>query len=153
MTKDKALKLALAVLESLPGFRADIDDAIDVIKSALAQPDHIVDANKMAQPVQGPTSAVRTLQRLGYTDHGGELWKPPLGSIPAWAQPVQEPDELTIAYMSGLYDGKKKRPWVGLTDEEIQQSYEDAYKVVQGRRLEVAFARVVEAKLKGKNFD
>jgi hypothetical protein len=38
--------------------------------------------------------------------------------IEALAQPAQgpEPDELTIAYMSGLYDGKKKRPWVGLTD-------------------------------------
>jgi hypothetical protein len=32
--------------------------------------------------------------------------------------PAQEPDELTIAYMSGLYDGKKKRPWVGLTAQE-----------------------------------
>lgn len=31
----------------------------------------------------------------------------------------QEPDELTIAYMSGFFDGKKKREWVGLTDEEI----------------------------------
>lgn len=35
----------------------------------------------------------------------------------------QEPDELTIAYMSGFYDGKNKyaprREWVGLTDEEI----------------------------------
>jgi hypothetical protein len=30
----------------------------------------------------------------------------------------QEPDELNIAYMSGLYDGKKKRPWVGLTLEQ-----------------------------------
>ena len=37
----------------------------------------------------------------------------------ALAQPAQEPDELTIAYMSGLYDGKKKRPWVGLTDEDL----------------------------------
>jgi len=46
-----------------------------------------------------------------------------------------------------------QRPWVGLTDEEIQQIYEEAYKVAQGRRLEVAFARVVEAKLKEKNFD
>ena len=26
---------------------------------------------------------------------------------PPAAQPAQEPDELTIAYMSGLYDGKK----------------------------------------------
>lgn len=27
--------------------------------------------------------------------------------VKALAQPAQEPDELTIAYMSGLYDGKK----------------------------------------------
>jgi hypothetical protein len=39
--------------------------------------------------------------------------------IDVLAQPAQEPDELTIAYMSGLYDGKKKRPWVGLTDDEM----------------------------------
>jgi hypothetical protein len=33
---------------------------------------------------------------------------------------VLEPDELTIAYMSGLYDGKKaQRTWVGLTDEQM----------------------------------
>jgi len=34
----EALKLALNVLEDLPGFRADIDDAITAIKEALAQP-------------------------------------------------------------------------------------------------------------------
>ena len=28
------------------------------------------------------TSAERTLKNLGYTDHGGEYWKPPLGPIP-----------------------------------------------------------------------
>jgi hypothetical protein len=38
MTKDEALKLALEVLEDLPGFRADIDNAIAAIKEALAQP-------------------------------------------------------------------------------------------------------------------
>jgi hypothetical protein len=38
MTKDDALKLALEVLENLPGFRADIDNAITAIKEALAQP-------------------------------------------------------------------------------------------------------------------
>ena len=41
------------------------------------------------------------------------------------AQPAQEPepDELTLAivYMSGLLDGKKKRPWVGLNDEEREE--------------------------------
>lgn len=34
----EALKLALEVLEDLPGFRADIDNAIAAIKEALAQP-------------------------------------------------------------------------------------------------------------------
>ena len=35
----EALKLALKVLEDLPGFRADIDNAITAIKEALAQPE------------------------------------------------------------------------------------------------------------------
>ena len=34
----EALKLALEVLEDLPGFRADVDNAITAIKEALAQP-------------------------------------------------------------------------------------------------------------------
>jgi len=50
-----------------------------------------------------------------------------------------------------LYTTPQQRSWVGLTDEEIKETYEEAYKVAQGRRLEVAFARVIEAKLKEKN--
>ena len=38
MTQE-ALKLAQQVLKSLPGFRADIDNALDAIKEALAQPE------------------------------------------------------------------------------------------------------------------
>jgi hypothetical protein len=71
------------------------------------------------------------------------------------AAPVQEPDhgdELTIAYMSGLHDGKKKREWVSLTADErydIRASF-------RGRFLETSeFAEQVqlatEAKLKEKN--
>jgi hypothetical protein len=61
----------------------------------------------------------------------------------------QEPDDLTIAYMSGLHDGKKKRTWVGLTDEEINS--------VRYKRdwtapwTDTTFARAIEAKLKEKN--
>jgi len=37
-------------------------------------------------------------------------------------KPDQEPDDLTIAYMSGFHDGKNKdapqREWVGLTEED-----------------------------------
>ena len=46
---------------------------------------------------------------------------------------------------------REQREWVELTDEEIQQCYKAAYKVVQGRRLEVTFARAISVKLKEKN--
>jgi hypothetical protein len=65
----------------------------------------------------------------------------------ALAQPAQELDELTIAYMSGLYDGKKKRPWVELTDEEVQ-----LYAVKHRRLVNApAFYKAIEAALKEKN--
>ena len=51
--------------------------------------------------------------------------------------PTQEPDpdELTIAYMSGLYEGKKRKP---LTDEQIEE--------IAARTLfPVNFARAIEA--------
>jgi hypothetical protein len=62
----------------------------------------------------------------------------------------QEPDDLTIAYMSGLHDGKKKRTWIGLTDEEIKAAWRvvetsDFYDCV------VPLSRAIEAKLKEKN--
>jgi hypothetical protein len=56
----------------------------------------------------------------------------------------QEPDDLTIAYMSGLHDGKKKRTWVGLTDREFEE-------VTHGMEdLEDCWI-AIEAKLKEKN--
>jgi hypothetical protein len=90
------------------------DDDIQV----YAQPeqlDHIVDANKMAQP-------------------------------------AQEPDDLTIAYMIGLYDGKKKRPWAGLTDKQIRKWWasENGLEDCEMTKLDdfVRVVRAVEAKLK-----
>lgn len=31
-------------------------------------------------------SAIKTLDKLGYTYHGGELWKPPIGEVPKFAE-------------------------------------------------------------------
>jgi len=59
----------------------------------------------------------------------------------ALAQPEQEPDDLTIAYMSGFFNGKKKREWVGLTEEDLSVCDEDG----------VILARYWEAKLREKN--
>jgi hypothetical protein len=63
------------------------------------------------------------------------------------AQPVQEPDELAVAYLSGLYDGKKKRPWVGLTYEEESELIRLAHNHA-GIRF---YIQAAEAKLKEKN--
>jgi hypothetical protein len=49
------------------------------------------------------------------------------------------------------YPPAAQRTWVGLTDEEIQECYSEAYKIVQGRQLEIAFYKTIEAKLKEKN--
>jgi hypothetical protein len=75
----------------------------------------------------------------------------------AVAAPVQEPDhgdELTIAYMSGLHDGKKKRAWVGLTrDEVLSIGKELGLKCKLGGNANIDFdyAEAIEAKLKEKN--
>ena len=62
----------------------------------------------------------------------------------------QEADELTVAYFSGFYEGKKSRPkrkWVGLTDEDKQIAFDDTQE--GGGFWE--FADAIEAKLKQKN--
>jgi len=80
-----------------------------------------------------------------------------VGYKDALAQPTQEPepepDELTIAYMSGLYDGKKKRPWVGLTDVEWMNIVNKDHAWFGQRPDEVAgeVAKLIEVKLKEKN--
>ena len=60
----------------------------------------------------------------------------------------QEPDDLTIAYMSGFHDGKKKREWVGLTPEEIEQGCKESWVTLQAWQSAVWWA---EEKLKEKN--
>jgi len=103
-----------------------------------------------AAPVQEPVGVVgwaanrpNTVPVVHWADECPEI-----GTKIYTAAPVQEPDhgdELTIAYMSGLHDGKQKRAWVGLTDEELELLNDcgdtDSYK----------FARAIEAKLKEKN--
>ena len=63
----------------------------------------------------------------------------------------QEPDDLTIAYMAGFYDGKNKnapqpKP---LTDEQLIAAYESEQ---QGRYGDhIRSLRAIEAKLREKN--
>jgi hypothetical protein len=74
------------------------------------------------------------------------------------AQPEQEPDDLTIAYMVGFSRGKDlapQRTWVGLTDEERNSLYEAHHNKYdlpnQGSPDGMDYERAIEAKLKEKN--
>lgn len=69
----------------------------------------------------------------------------------ALTQPEQESDDLTAAYMSGVYDGKNKdaprREWVGLAAEDRLTA-----KYMQGAPDGIeAVIDYIEAKLREKN--
>jgi len=81
--------------------------------------------------------------------NGEQKYADAIAEIEALAQPVQEPD-LAAAYMSGLHDGKKKRPWVGLTDDDILQIRENV-QIVEGRGVLVSMTIAIEQALKEKN--
>ena len=66
----------------------------------------------------------------------------------ALAQPEQEPDDLTIAYMSGVHDGKKQRTWVGLTEEEVESSFKETGMRITPDR--VALVKLIIKKIKDK---
>lgn len=55
---------------------------------------------------EGAGQAIATLKRMGYTYHGGELWKPPLGQRPAWLDEQQEAPD-AWKEVCRLYDGMK----------------------------------------------
>jgi len=73
-------------------------------------------------PAMKDVAAKETLKALGYTYHGGELWKPPLGHHPA--TPFRLPElkllMITTAYEQGVGKGiqrKNTNPYAEGTDE------------------------------------
>ena len=160
--KDKALKLAQQVLKSLPGFRADIDNALDAIKEALAQP---------AQPDTDMAYTI-ALQRAIEWHCKSKVVPPDVAALcphhaeklnKALAQPEQEPvatiNDLINSKMftleangysrkDNLYTTPPQRTWVDLPHEDILDLF-DEHNVYGSKWLE--FARAVEAKLKEKN--
>ena len=94
-TKDESLASAVELLDALynalqridtaavmlPTFKPRHEGGLDAVVQNIV--DAIVALHKPpAQQVPQPNAqvaAVKTLERLGYTYHGAELWKPPLG--------------------------------------------------------------------------
>jgi hypothetical protein len=160
MTKDEALKLALDALE-LPSMKTyamleQSGAAITAIKEALAQP---------APPPECKTEAEQTEYAFGWwkaleTVRTEQPAQEPVAWMMKWAQhspsfttdksdyvswfagKASYPDELVP-----LYTAPQQRPWVGLTDEEINLIYA-APQTHIGQ-----YARAIEDKLKEKNFD
>ena len=70
------------------------------------------------------------------------------------ATEMVDPDELTIAYLNGIDAGKKRKPWVGLTDEDIyKMTILMGFNPEWKPEVEMVYTvvRNLEAKLKEKN--
>jgi hypothetical protein len=118
----EALKLALEALEDLPGFRADIDNAITAIKEALAQP--------AQEPVAWVCEGFASDEK-----HAIDYWQ-------------ENVDDIPIGTL--LYTTSPKREWVGLIDTDIGNEFVRFQ--IKGGFTEFEYAvRAIEAKLKEKN--
>ena len=124
MTQDEALKLALEALEGFYEYgydRRECFEHITAIKEALAQPE------------QEPVARVID----NGTPEGATEWIPFTNRV----EPLKTGDL--------LYTTPPQRPWVGLTNNELQP-IADEYRILFGSWVE-DFARAIEAKLKEKN--
>jgi len=54
-------------------------------------------------------------------------------------------DALTIAYQSGYHDGKKQRPWVDLTEDQIKTIEEKAFTKQWAIRMALAAVKECNA--------
>jgi hypothetical protein len=58
-------------------------------------------------------------------------------------------DDLYVVYLNGVYDGKKQRTWVDLTDEMIEELFQSA--AGADEETHIRFARAIENALRSKN--
>ena len=119
-------------------------DAIDVVKEALAQPEQEPVQKRPQNCGSGYCSCIECVMEL---EQEPTWW---LVEYNEWAREfVAKKPEVSIAVkkVTPLYTTPPKREWVGLTDEEIYDSYNEP----RSDSEMVAFAREVEAKLKAVN--
>ena len=135
MNKNEALDLALEALEYLLEnktihytYRTKADEAITAIKQARALDKMAENARELGldyepahvQPAE--TSAERTLQHLGYTDNGGEFWKPPLGKPAPDLQAELDATNRQVEILSdALAESRRQCKWPTCKSEEYQQ--------------------------------
>ena len=134
MTQDEIIRFAIQCRLVTTGNRDGL------YMDALTEFANLVAAKALAQPdqEQEPVATVESVATVVSESGNQEV------TMSWWHEPA-------LPVGTKLYTHPPQRTWVGLTDEEIQECYNDAYKIVQGRRLENAFYKTIEAKLKERN--
>ena len=164
MTKDKALRLALEALVCLrEDFDADqfewgiADEAITAIKEALAPTSTLCEVQPEQEPVELRTALAETLGGVYVCDRTWSAW-----GVGTMTQddfyPAAESDDVLDSLVQAVIAvtppppkeqrSCDKRPWVGLTEDEIIAVDMHTLRV---RGDGYTYARAIEAKLKEKN--
>lgn len=134
MTKDEALKLALKALET-----AEIDGnceygATEIIRKAQAQPVQELVAWAIYDKRGGSKSLHWPEQHSPDGDATMFDAVPLCTCAPPQPEQEPEPDELTVVYMSGVFEGRK-------LEREANAKWLDFYDGPNGRRAEAIRAR------------
>ena len=152
MTKDEALKLALEYVELVPDDRynaehIDREALVTAIKEAL------MSDTDGAQPEQGYTT-----KRNEWTNQvthkcnacGRDDFRSENAAKFHKCEGIEEPKQHSQNKWLNIYTTPPQRTWVGLTDEEAQQTFAK-HNCTISTHLAGILARAIEAKLKEKN--
>ncbi len=157
MTKDEALKLAFEALENHCG-NYKLDDAgckrwnkaVAAIKEALALTSTQCEVQPEQEPVELRTALAETLGGVYVCDRTWSAW-----GVGTMTQddfyPAAESDDVLDSLVQAVIavtPPPPKRPWVGLTEDEIIAVDMHTLRV---RGDGYTYARAIEAKLKEKN--
>jgi hypothetical protein len=158
-----AMKQALEALEYLLTYTKGRDDekiawdAITALRQAIEQAEkpnlkqviYLYDEPQMEMSKQEPMPCKKLCDwcvNSGYDFCANAAKTTPIPN-------PQEADQLAIAYLDGLHQGKKKREWVEITDEEIGMAFRKVFPVgvVLITKVATEFARAIEQASKEKN--
>lgn len=134
MTDRELIQQALEALNHV-----NVQDRVQII-AALRE--------RLAQPVQEPVAEVRLIRTGGNAGLATHIVQIVEGYFPAGTKLYTSPQQ-HIEHCIWARSGNRPCPHVQspkpLTDEQIEQCMKQAYATAQGRNLEHAFARAIEA--------
>jgi hypothetical protein len=135
----EAMKLALEALRFArdDGYENEVSqEAITAIKQALAAP--------VQEPVAWVCYGFGGEGKHGIDYEQSEIDAIPVGTLLYTTPPAQE-----FVCSTGLCHYKAQREWVGMTDDDFENAFQETY--IMGDSDLKDFAKVIEAKLKEKN--